>query len=334
MKPKLRILSLLLSLLLLVSLCSCDLSFLSGLSGLTGGDGKGDTDFTPLPITEVVASSFDSCYGDQLSPNERALYDAAVALETGETEFTATFPEPLTVCKNRAPTKEEQDGAKERMTFWLSNAMLAVWLDAPSLFWIDFGDYSYSCTFKQNEEGIVGVSELTVTVSPRISKDDAVTRKAALDTFLSSYTPYGASDADRVRSINRYLCDTVTYDLNAADRATAAGALVDGRCVCEGYAHALQLLCEAAGIDCVCILGEASSNGETEGHMWNAVRIDGIWYYVDATWNDTTGHPTKYLLVGGSTMGFEGTFDETHFPQSTLGKSKVFALPAVSDTAR
>lgn len=331
MKPRFRILSLLLSLLLLVSLCSCDLSF---LSGLTGGGGAGDTDFTPFPITEVVASSFDRCYGDQLSPNEKALYDAAAALKVGETEFTAVFPEALTVCKNRAPTQKEQEDAKEKMTFWLSNAMFAIWLDMPSLFWIDFGDYSYSCTFQQNEEGIVGVSELTVTVSPRLSKDAAVARKAALDAVLSSYAPYGASDADRVRSINRYLCDTVTYDLNAADRATAAGALVDGKCVCEGYAHAFQLLCEAAGIDCVCILGDATSNGETEGHMWNAVRIDGIWYYVDVTWNDTTGHPTKYLLVGGSTEGFEGTFDETHSPQNTLGKSKVFALPAVSDTAR
>lgn len=337
MNKKLRILSFLTALLLLASLCSCGLGFIPNLPQIGGRD---EEPFVPNEITEVVATSFENSYGDQLSPNERVLYDTVAAAKAGENEFTVTLPEPVTVCKNRAPTEEEQNNTKERLTYWISNALFAIWMDEPALFWLDFGDYRYTCTFKQNEERIVGVTELTVTVSLRTDSASAVSRKDLLDAVLKAYTPYGANDAERVRSINRFLCDKVTYNLDAPDRGTAVGALVDGSCVCEGYARAFQLLCQRAGITCVCILGDSMADGEREGHMWNAVRIDGVWYYCDPTWNDTTERLTKYLLVGGETPGVKDkdgntpTFDETHIPQNTLGQSKPFALPAVSKTAR
>ena len=328
MKPRLRFLSLVLSLLLMLSLCSCDLSFVAGLL-----DGGSEGDFTLADITEVIASSFTDCYGDQLSPNEKAVYDAIRAAQAGENEFSVTFPQPLTVCKDRTPTDAEQETAKGKLTYWLSNAVFAAWLDDPTLFWLDFSDYGYSCTFMSNDEGVVGVTQLTITVSLRVDAETAVRRKADLELRLAQLSPVGATDAERVRSINRLLCDAVTYNLDAPDRATAAGALVDGACVCEGYARAFQLLCQRAGIDCVCLLGDSVANGKTEGHMWNAVRIDGTWYYCDTTWNDTTRDLTKYLLVGGETMGHEDTFDKTHTPQNTLGQSKPFAIPTVSRKA-
>lgn len=331
MKAFFRLLSLLLTTLLVLSFTACDLSFVKDALGEAPDDG----DFTPPTFTKVTATEFGDTYGDQLSPNEKAIYDVILATEVGKNEFAVTLPEALTLCKGRAPTEEEQESAKEKLTFWISNAVFAAWLDAPTLFWLDFGDYRYSCAFKQNGEGIVGVVDLTVTVALRTDAQTAASRTAALNAradALLSDLPDSASDAETVRAINSLLCDAVEYALNAPDRGTAAGALVDGKCVCEGYARAFQLLCEKAGISAVCILGKAKSNGETEGHMWNAVRIDGAWYYCDPTWNDTTASE-KYLLVGGNTMGHEGTFDKTHFPENTLGKSKPFALPDASSTA-
>lgn len=53
--------------------------------------------------------------------------------------------------------------------------------------------------------------------------------------------------------------------------------------VCEGYAKAFQLLLNAAGIENTYIVGI----GNGVGHAWNQVKIEGEWYYVDLTWNDT-----------------------------------------------
>lgn len=70
--------------------------------------------------------------------------------------------------------------------------------------------------------------------------------------------------------------------------------------VCEGYAKAFQLLLNAAGIDCVYVVGRASGNG----HAWNQVYIGEQWYNVDITWNDTGNKGShKYFNVKDSTFG-------------------------------
>ncbi len=71
---------------------------------------------------------------------------------------------------------------------------------------------------------------------------------------------------------------------------TAAGALLEGQAVCEGYARAFQLLLDQAGIENHLITGSARDpEGRIEGHMWNVAVIDGESYHVDVTWDDPAG---------------------------------------------
>ena len=63
---------------------------------------------------------------------------------------------------------------------------------------------------------------------------------------------------------------------------TMAGALLDNLAVSEGYALAMQALCEKADIRSQIIRG-------TRGglpHAWNLVYLNGFWYHVDAAGND------------------------------------------------
>lgn len=72
-----------------------------------------------------------------------------------------------------------------------------------------------------------------------------------------------------------------------------------GSAVCEGYAKAFQLLLNAAGIDCVYVVGRASGSG----HAWNQVYIEKQWYNVDITWNDTGNKGShKYFNTSDSTF--------------------------------
>lgn len=71
---------------------------------------------------------------------------------------------------------------------------------------------------------------------------------------------------------------------------TAAGALLDGKAVCEGYSRAFQLLLDLAGIENYLITGSArDQDARVDGHMWNLVTIDGEKYHVDVTWDDPVG---------------------------------------------
>ncbi len=74
------------------------------------------------------------------------------------------------------------------------------------------------------------------------------------------------------------------YDFNYRTNAfNAYGALVDGSAVCEGYARAMQLLLHKSGLECLLVNGTL----DDEGHMWNIVKLDGQWYHLDPTLNDS-----------------------------------------------
>lgn len=107
------------------------------------------------------------------------------------------------------------------------------------------------------------------------------------------------SEQEKELAINQYLCDTITYDEDALanaekynymytdeefnDSFNAYGALINGKCVCAGYAAAFRLLSEEAGLQAIVVTGFLDGS---LAHAWNKVRIDGEWQIVDVTNND------------------------------------------------
>jgi transglutaminase-like putative cysteine protease len=300
----------------------------SGASGGTGGD------FTPPTYTTVVPTAFEGSYRDQLSPNELAVYDAVVALAVGACEIKPTLPEIPKVCQGRMPTESEKEALSSLLSFWITNALYAVWLDHPEIFWLELGKFTLAYSLEGDLDNVLTLTELTVTIGAAEGVTDAAKDAAALAAAIKNFTPTGKTVAQKVASINSYLCARITYDLNAPRRGNLLGALVDGKCVCEGYAQAFAYLAKRAGLDVVSIPGYAKANGKTEGHLWSAVRIDGVLYAMDVTWNDTT-KSNVYTLVGTDTVCHEDTFAATHFPNS-LAKGdeyKAFVFPSLSKTA-
>lgn len=62
------------------------------------------------------------------------------------------------------------------------------------------------------------------------------------------------------------------------------------KAVCAGYALLFKKLCNLSGITCEVIDGYARTkpyqigNNMSVNHAWNAVQINGDWYYLDVTW--------------------------------------------------
>ena len=91
------------------------------------------------------------------------------------------------------------------------------------------------------------------------------------------------TDREKAEALYAYLTAHVQYDQRYySDRAnmpyeshTAVGALRDGQAICGGYAHALKLLFEHAGIPCYNVTGKYFS----EPHMWNVAQLDGEWLW-------------------------------------------------------
>ncbi|WP_164779540.1 transglutaminase domain-containing protein [Paenibacillus kobensis] len=83
---------------------------------------------------------------------------------------------------------------------------------------------------------------------------------------------------------------------------TSTGALANGLAVCEGYATALALLLTKVGIENKTITGLATNGIGTDGHMWNLVKLDGLYYHVDPTWGDDYIGQFHYFLLPDQDM--------------------------------
>ena len=69
--------------------------------------------------------------------------------------------------------------------------------------------------------------------------------------------------------------------------------------MCADYTDVFNLLCNAAGYEAV----YAGGSADGEPHAWSAVKLEGTWYYVDATWDDNEDHcGYTYFLKGYDTF--------------------------------
>lgn len=94
-----------------------------------------------------------------------------------------------------------------------------------------------------------------------------------------------------------------TWEKNRAN--TAWGALVYGEAQCSGYARAMKALCDAMGVNCIYV------HSDTTDHQWNMVEINGAWYVVDVTFDDSSYG--FYFFLCGSEF-HEQSYDTTKYP--------------------
>ena len=129
-----------------------------------------------------------------------------------------------------------------------------------------------------------------------------------LTEIISQIVTPGMTDEEIELAINQYLCDTITYDEDALanaeendfmyidesfnDSFTAYGALINGKCVCSGYAAAFKLLSDTAGLESIVVTGILDGG---LAHAWNKIKLDGDWQIVDVTNNDTDFIPNALL---------------------------------------
>lgn len=105
------------------------------------------------------------------------------------------------------------------------------------------------------------------------------------------------SEWEKVQYAHDFICQNVYYDkLKKAYSHEIIGPLGQGVGVCEGIAKAVKILCDALGIWCIIALSEANpEKGIKYRHAWNVIRINGQYYHLDATFDNTLGKSTDVI---------------------------------------
>ena len=116
----------------------------------------------------------------------------------------------------------------------------------------------------------------------------ALTRKEAIEAGAAVYLSGIAAESseyEKVKYVYETLIRNTDYDLNSVDNQNIYSVFVNHLSVCQGYAKAAQYLLNRLGVECTLVMGTVDTG---EGHAWNLVKVDGSYYYVDATWGDAS----------------------------------------------
>ena len=155
----------------------------------------------------------------------------------------------------------------------------AVLKDHPEIFWVHNHEKIYKTTYSDSDY-------CTFTPGYIYTESEISEIQNAMEAGfqeVSSLIPADASDYEKVRIVYTYVIDNTQYQASDDDQSIA-GVFWKKEAVCEGYAGAVQYLLERIGVPCIYVDG--STQGSTEGHAWNIVKLDGEYYYVDATNGD------------------------------------------------
>ncbi len=134
--------------------------------------------------------------------------------------------------------------------------------------------------------------------------------------IANSLTKDLSTDWEKAWVIFRWISENIDYDVAAYNAGrfydTACSVtLKRGKAVCGGYASLLEEMYETVGIPCFTISGYARGAGFTPGestqsnHAWNAAKINGKWYLMDATWGSGS--------IDSKTKQFKRKFKEFYF---------------------
>ncbi len=140
-----------------------------------------------------------------------------------------------------------------------------------------------------------------------------------IDSIISDVNNDSAQ-VDKFFNIYKKIIEGITYDFDddtgePSERKEAhnlEGGLLEGRCVCEGYALALHNVLSCMEIRSKVIAKSIvpfyNTIDDHGGHAWNQVEIDGQWYNCDPTWDYSQikdGKDIRYCLINDEELSVD-----------------------------
>lgn len=205
-------------------------------------------------------------YYEQLNKEQQRAYHA---MKEGLSSMAPSFPVP------RLSDRE------------LADIYFLLRLDHPKLFY----SVKFSYKFYPESENVEMVPEYL------FKKNKLMDHQKAMEARVKKLARQAEklSDKDKELFIHDFICQNVRYDkLKKAYSHEIIGPLGQGVGVCEGIAKSVKILCDALNIWCIiAISGANPEKGIKYRHAWNIVRIDGKYYHLDATFDNSLGDPEE-----------------------------------------
>ena len=173
---------------------------------------------------------------------------------------------------------------------------VAVW----KVFYVENPRYYWLANTVELEGGVlyVAIDKAYASASDRSTYDAAIDNMAnACAQKLSA----GMSQLEKAMAIHDFILDRMNYAYKSDGKTpqdaiwahNMIGCASKKSGVCEAYAKTYQYLCQLNGLECIVVTGY---NGEN--HAWNMVKLNGSWYGVDCTFDETNTDAIAYNCFG------------------------------------
>ncbi len=149
----------------------------------------------------------------------------------------------------------------------------------------------------------------------------------AAEEIIKKVIKPGMTELEKEIALHDYIVCNTDYDKenyynNTIPREShdPYGVLIKKVGVCDGYAETMNILLSKCGIESSVVIGEGIGDLGWEGHAWNIVKIDGVYYHLDATYNDpitedgSSYMQHKYFNVSDIQMGIDHKWDRKKYP--------------------
>lgn len=118
------------------------------------------------------------------------------------------------------------------------------------------------------------------------------------------------TDYEKVKATHDYLIDYNNYHVGSDGPYRA---LYKGTTNCNGYALSFMSIMRECGIPCTYETGD--------NHAWNRVKLDGEWYNIDVTWDDTGVWDKEGGITYDYFLKSDGDWMKHHHGGATAAKS-------------
>ena len=151
----------------------------------------------------------------------------------------------------------------------------------------DHPEIFYSSSFSMEGRERNGVlSSLSVQPVYTMTEKQQQEKQQQIDqtmTAVLTSMPAGLDAYGQVKYVYDYVIDHTDYVLDSPDNQNICSVFLNGESVCQGYAKATQYLLKKLGFEVTLIFGTEQTGAD---HVWNLVKVDGDYYYMDTTWGE------------------------------------------------
>ena len=116
---------------------------------------------------------------------------------------------------------------------------------------------------------------------------------------------YG-SDYEKAKRVYEYMCDNTSYDYSEHN-ASMYSALCEHSSICTGFAQSFFQVCKDMGLNCLMV---HSPGYNREGHAYNLIELDGVWYVADLTQDYGRDHNDyRAMFIGIESEAYTSNID-------------------------